>query len=94
MGYKKPFIPKDRTSGEVSVNELRAKMASDQEAAAKWAESTWDKPNTLTASEIATLDGANNAYRFSNVNAIGTPSQLESGNKPAGFSSGEVGGEE
>jgi hypothetical protein len=96
MGYKpkKDWTPTDRTkAGDVSVSELQQKLASDQEAANKWAVSTWNKSNTLTASEIATLDGKGNAYRYSNVNAIGTPFQIESGNKPAGFSSGVVGGE-
>ena len=94
MGYKKQWIPKDRTRGEVSVSELQKKLASDQEAINKWAESTWDEPNTLTGSQIATLDGTSRLQKKGEFNAIGQPVSLQSGNNPRGFSHGEVNGEE
>lgn len=101
MGFKnsktKPsgqFMPTDRTkAGDISVSELQKKLASDQAEANKQAEASWDKQPTLTASQIAILDGSNRLPKKGEFNAIGAPVALQSGNDPMGFSRGTDSGE-
>ena len=89
MGYNKKagtWVPVDRKNGEVSVNQLQRKMEADQADVNEWAQSTWDRPNTLSANQIETLDGKNTVAKDGQFNAIGAPVALESGEEPKGFS--------
>jgi hypothetical protein len=86
MGYSKKakmWMPTDITSGEVSVSELQAKIASDLKAANAWATGTWDEPNTLTDAQIKALDSAT-----SKKNGIGCPVNVATDGDPRGFSAG------
>jgi len=94
-GYSKKantWIPKDRTSGEVSVSELQRKLQRDQQEASDWATSTWPRSNSLSEAQIKVLDGTNSVEKPGARNAIGAVVQLER-DEPRGFSSGVVKGE-
>jgi hypothetical protein len=91
LGYSRKagtWIPTDTQNGEVSVAELQRKMKRDQQEASDWATSTWDRPNTLNAKQIAVLDGKNTVAKEGDFNAIGQNVAIESGDDPRGFESG------
>jgi hypothetical protein len=91
MGFSKSnkaavYVQPDLADGDHSVSELQARNTAQQEAANATCKATWNKPNTLTASEIATLDGKGG--KSTERNAIGAPVSLVS-KVPAGYKSAE-----
>ena len=76
------------TLSQVSLTASTAKHVANQEACNTACKATWDKPNTLTASEIKTLDGSNRVPKKGDFNAIGQPVPLVS-KQPRGYKSGE-----
>jgi hypothetical protein len=93
VGYSKVpkaavWLPKDTQFGDLSVDEIRAKHAANLEACNKANTATWPAQNSLTASEIRTLDGQNRVEPKGSRDAIGTPKSLVS-KQPRGYKSGE-----
>lgn len=89
MGYSKAakaavYVQPDLADGDHSISELQARNTAQQEAANAACKATWNKPNTLTASEIATLDGKGG--KSTERNAIGAPVSLMS-KQPRGYKS-------
>jgi hypothetical protein len=89
MGYTKAakaavYIQPNLADGDYSVSELQARNADQQETANNANRGTWPKQNSLTASEIKTLDGAGG--KSEKRNAIGAPVSLMS-KQPRGYKS-------
>jgi hypothetical protein len=89
MGYSSKvkaatYVQPDLKDGDWSVDELAARNADQQETANTANRGTWPKQNTLTASEIATLDGKGG--KSTERNAIGAPVALMS-KQPRGYKS-------
>ena len=92
MGYSKApkaavYVQPDLKDGDHTIAQLRAMNAAEQEAANKANMATWPKQNTLTASEIKTLDGTYRMPKKGERNAIGQPVSLVS-KQPRGYKSG------
>lgn len=91
MGYPKShYIPSDTKSGELSVNEIRAKHEANHAAASKAAVDSWPKQSTLSPSEIEILDGIKGVRNEEKHNQLGHPRAIESGPNPRGFKSSSV----
>jgi hypothetical protein len=89
MGFSKApkaavYVQPDLSDGDHSVSELQARNTDQQATANEANRATWPKQNSLTASEIATLDGKGG--KSTERNAIGAPLSLIS-KVPAGYKS-------
>ena len=99
MGYNKApkaavWLPRDTQFGDLSVDEIRAKHAANQEAPNKANMATWDSSPTLTSNQIAILDGVkggnHEGKRWDSVerDGIGQPKALAR-RVPPGYKSAE-----
>ena len=92
MGYtsKKaaPYVQPDLKDGDYSVERLQSRNTAQQDEANRAAMATWSKQNSLTPSEIKTLDGSLRVEPKGERNAIGAPKSLVS-KQPRGYKSGE-----
>ena len=93
MGYSKApkaavYIQPDLKDGDHTYADLKGMIETELEAANKANTATWPKQNSLTAAEIAVLDGKYRVEKSGERNAIGAPLSLVS-KQPSGYKSGE-----